>query len=333
MEWIIRPIDSTKCLKMKKIKNAEKIELTSRNYYKPVQLPLKIMRLGDEQVLWHEHKDFYELVIVCNGSARNENNIHTEIIHAGNVFLMPEQTSHRYYDLKNFRYYNILFHPCLLKMGGDMVHLESLAGYRTLFDFQFNGENRCSKLLTLNEAALTKVVVMLSELYEELTNRQPGWYESAYFMFMRILVTLLRESPQTENSASENVFPIGKALRLMEHDCTQKFTLRTLADTAGMSMSCFRHNFTRITGLPPMEYLMTLRLRKALLLLNGPSPVSVVAELSGFSDSNYFSRLVRKYFNCSPLEIRRKYNSGELDPDILLKKLQSTRLHTDEDKN
>ena len=111
MEWIIRPIDSTKCLKMKKIKNAEKIELTSRNYYKPVQLPLKIMRLGDEQVLWHEHKDFYELVIVCNGSARNENNIHTEIIHAGNVFLMPEQTSHRYYDLKNFRYYNILFHP------------------------------------------------------------------------------------------------------------------------------------------------------------------------------------------------------------------------------
>ena len=127
---------------MKKTENTEKIELTGRNYYKPVQLPLKIMQLSNEQVLWHEHKDFYELVIVCNGSARNENNIRTEIIHAGNVFLMPAQTSHRYYDLKNFRYYNILFHPSLLKIGGDMIRLEALAGYRTLFDFQFSGEGQ-----------------------------------------------------------------------------------------------------------------------------------------------------------------------------------------------
>ena len=93
---------------MKKTENTEKIELTGRNYYKPVQLPLKIMQLSNEQVLWHEHKDFYELVIVCNGSARNENNIRTEIIHAGNVFLMPAQTSHRYYDLKNLPIWDLL---------------------------------------------------------------------------------------------------------------------------------------------------------------------------------------------------------------------------------
>ena len=82
-----------------------------------------------------------------------------------------------------------------------------------------------------------------------------------------------------------------------------------------------------------MEYLMKLRLRKALLLLNGPSSISEVAELSGFRDSNYFSRFVRQYFDYSPREIRKKYNSGELEPDVLLKKLQSTRLHAAKYKN
>lgn len=136
------------------------------------------------------------------------------------------------------------------------------------------------------------------------------------------LTTLLRTgSPAESADKVENVFSIGKAIRLMEDDCTQKFTIRSLAHIAGMSSSCFRHKFVRTMGLPPMEYLMMLRLRKALLLLNGPASVGEVARQSGFPDSNYFSRLIRHYFGYSPREIRKKYNSGKLTPNMLLKDL------------
>ena len=103
------------------------------------------------------------------------------------------------------------------------------------------------------------------------------------------LTTLLRTgSPAESADKVENVFSIGKAIRLMEDDCTQKFTIRSLAHIAGMSSSCFRHKFVRTMGLPPMEYLMMLRLRKALLLLNGPASVGEVARQSGFRTATIF---------------------------------------------
>ena len=296
-------------------------KLTAKGYFLDQQL-LNVMQQGEEKVLLHVHKDFYELVNVFNGSAQNVRSVGSETIHAGHVFIMPEGSVHQYRNLKDFRYYNILFQPSLLKMGGDLMSLETLTGSHPLFDFQGAGENRMSRILTVNESVLAKLVIMLSELHNELENRHRWWQESAYFMFMQILITLLRTgSPAESADKVENVFSIGKAIRLMEDDYTQKFTIRSLAHIAGMSSSCFRHKFVRTMGLPPMEYLMMLRLRKALLLLNGPASVGEVARQSGFPDSNYFSRLIRHYFGYSPREIRKKYNSGKLTPNMLLKDL------------
>ena len=299
----------------------EEVELNSGIFYAPVHLPLKIQQLGMRDVVWHRHKDFYELVIVCGGSARHVNQERSETIHTGHVFLMPERSAHRYLELKNFRYYNVIFHPSLLKTEIPGVHLETLSGYHTLFDFQSSGENRCSRLLTLDEIALAKLVPMLSELHDEIKGRRPGWQEGAYFLFMRILVFLLRNGSDSESAASGDVFPIGHAIRLMEQNCTRDFTIRKLAEAAGTSPSCFRHNFTRITGLPPRTYLLLLRIRRAILLLNGSETIGEVAVRSGFPDSNYFSRIIRDRLGLSPREIRRKYDTGELSPDVLLERI------------
>ena len=302
-----------------------KRELSGSEFYRETNLPLKVQLLGERKVNWHRHRDFYELVIVCNGSALHVNRVRGETIHAGDVFLMPEQSIHRYTDFNNFRYYNILFHPSLLETGVKTVHLESLAGYHTLFDFQFSGENRCSRMLKVDSSVLTRLVSRLTELSGELTERRNGWRESAYFLFMQILVDLLRESSPAGHSSRQNAFPIGNAIRLMEQDCTRTYPARKLADTVGMSVSCFRHNFTRITGLPPREYLLLLRLRKAVLLLNGSSPISEIAAETGFPDRNYFSRIIRQRLGCSPREIRRKYYSRELSPDDLIDRLNPAK--------
>ena len=310
--------------KMRK-KLPKEVELSSGNYYAPVHLPLKIQQLNSQNVLWHRHKDFYELVIVCGGSARHVNQERGETIHAGHVFLMPERSAHRYLEQKNFRYYNLIFHPSLLKCEIPGVHLENLPGYAALFDFQFSGENRCSRLLMLDEITLAKLVTQLSELRDELRERRPGWQESAYFLFMRIVVSLLREGTPAESDPAphQNAFPIGHAIHLMEQNCAKNFTIKKLAEAAGTSPSCFRHNFTRIVGQPPREYLLELRIRRAIQLLNGPGSIGETALRAGFSDSNYFSRIIRSRTGLSPREIRRKYDTGELSPDTLLERLGS----------
>ena len=296
-----------------------KSDLVGNKLYQQKDLPLQVELLQDRKVNWHRHLDFYELVIVCSGKAKHSNNIRTETIHAGHVFLMPEKTIHRYSGFNNFRYYNLLFHHSLLDIKVQGIQLESLPGYNTLFNFQFTGENRCSKLLTIDKKLLSNLVEKLSELHQELTLKRNGWKESAYFIFMQILVCLLRES-QSDSTPEQNIFPIGNAIRVLEQDCTKMYPVKKLAESVGMSVSCFRHNFTRITGLPPREYLLQLRLKKAILLLNGSASISEIARQTGFQDNNYFSRIITKRFGCSPRKIRQKYNSGELTPEVLLEK-------------
>ena len=94
-----------------------------------------------------------------------------------------------------------------------------------------------------------------------------------------------------------------------------------MAETVNMSPSCFRHHFTEITGIPPGEYLMNLRLRKAVLLLNFPNSIEETAALCGIPDSNYFARLIRKRTGFSPKEIQRKYFEQKLTVDELLDRL------------
>ena len=70
------------------------------------------------------------------------------------------------------------------------------------------------------------------------------------------------------------------------------------------------HYMTRIFreqfGIPPKQYLMDLKLKKACGLLQSTGlPVSVVAESLGFEDALAFSRLFKKEFSMSPSAYRK----------------------------
>ena len=299
-------------------------KLSGSTLFPSPELPLKVempnYRSNTDK--WHCHTDFYELVIVCSGSARSENRNGQEQLHAGNVFLFPDRTVHRYADIRNFRHYNVLFDPMLLNTGHPHMDLSSLPGYKNLFSFRFSGEERCSRINSVDEQTQTRLISMLETIRNETALWLPGWRENAYFEFMRLMVLLLRSClPQDSLPGQNAAFQISSAIQLMEKDCTKQYTLKQLAETVHMSQSCFRHHFSRITGVPPGEFLINLRLRKAILLLTLTNPIAETAKLSGFEDSNYFARLIRKRTGFSPKEIRRKYFAQELTVDELLSKL------------
>ena len=66
--------------------------LWGSKHFRNPKLPLTVGMRGYLSSVdkWHRHEDFYELVIVCSGSARNENRAVQEQLHAGNVFLMRQ---------------------------------------------------------------------------------------------------------------------------------------------------------------------------------------------------------------------------------------------------
>lgn len=71
-----------------------------------------------------------------------------------------------------------------------------------------------------------------------------------------------------------------------------------------------RKLFKKEVGLNPLEYMTNLRMKKAEVML-GPmwakgNSIAEVAELCGFDDPLYFSRVFKKHFGCSPSEYTKK---------------------------
>lgn len=73
---------------------------------------------------------------------------------------------------------------------------------------------------------------------------------------------------------------------------------------SGIGQTAFRKLFKRYYQKTPVEYITELRLEYAQnLLLNGSSVEDASFE-SGFTDSKYFARVVKKYFGCTPRELK-----------------------------
>jgi len=77
---------------------------------------------------------------------------------------------------------------------------------------------------------------------------------------------------------------------------------------AKMSRSGFIRLFHTVTGLPPRQYILNLRLNFACSqLVSGKKPVYDIAFDAGFRDSNYFVRLFHKRMGCTPGQYRARH--------------------------
>jgi AraC-like DNA-binding protein len=79
-----------------------------------------------------------------------------------------------------------------------------------------------------------------------------------------------------------------------------------LAEISGLSRAHFSRMFAASEGLPPAEFVLAERMRRAARLLAGPAgqPVKEIAGLCGFEDPNYFAKVFRRFSGTSPTEFR-----------------------------
>lgn len=89
-----------------------------------------------------------------------------------------------------------------------------------------------------------------------------------------------------------------------ENYLSSDFSVEKAVDAAHMSNTYFRKLFIEKFGITPSKYITAKRLNYAEnLLSSGKYTVERTAELSGFCDAKYFSRVVRKHYGCSPSKL------------------------------
>uniref|UniRef100_I2Q3E2 DNA-binding domain-containing protein, AraC-type n=1 Tax=Desulfovibrio sp. U5L TaxID=596152 RepID=I2Q3E2_9BACT len=109
---------------------------------------------------------------------------------------------------------------------------------------------------------------------------------------------------------------IAKALRRIHAEYDQPLVVDALARTAGMSASVFYQHFKTITATTPLQYLKSIRLHKArLLMAQDGLTAGAAAGLVGYASPSQFGREFKRFFGASPVEEAARMRSRGLPGD------------------
>ena len=101
---------------------------------------------------------------------------------------------------------------------------------------------------------------------------------------------------------------LDRVRRHIEASLAMKLTAPVLARRAGLSIAGFNRGFRRHFGTTPATYVTEMRVRVAArLLLQTDKTIDAIAELTGFPNRAYFSRVFKRMTDEAPAGFRRKH--------------------------
>jgi AraC-like DNA-binding protein len=272
--------------------------------------PLHVMRTPEHAPTSLHAHEFTELVMILAGSGRHLTDGDEYPIAAGDVFIIRGDMAHGYADTHRMSLVNILFSPRRLRL--PLADLGDIAGYHVLFDLQprLRAHAGFRDRLRLAPSQLGEAVVILDKLDAELASNRPGRRFMACSHLMELIGHLSRCCEPADVPENRQILGIGRALSHMEQHFGERLAVGDISRVAAMSESSLTRAFRKILGRPPADYLIQLRIAKAMdLLQRGDLRITEIASRCGFNDSNYFSRQFRHVAGRSPREYRRSYRT------------------------
>ena len=134
----------------------------------------------------------------------------------------------------------------------------------------------------------------------------------------RLLLEILRcaekqAASDAEREVGQHISPeIAAALAWIHRNLARTFDVPSVAEHAGLSISAFHRRFLQETGMTPSEYRTRRRVEQAReLLLQRDRSITAIAHGLGFSTSQYFATVFRKYVGLTPREFRRDAGRGK----------------------
>ena len=246
----------------------------------------------------HTH-EFYEIVLVENGSGRHVTETKVSPIFHGDIFLVKPGHPHTYEEIKKLKIVNILFLPGA--MNFPFYDLKDIPGYK----YFFGSDNEGEPAFNLNAVQLNAINEIILELRHHQQYPSPGNKYFIHLSFMRLIGAICSSCSTKDIAQDTDVPKLIRVIRFMEHRYQEKIQMSELAAIVNMSPSALLRAFSKEMKETPINYLVNLRLEKAAKLLREtPENITQISSAVGFRDSNYFSKMFRRKYSSSPREYR-----------------------------
>lgn len=142
-------------------------------------------------------------------------------------------------------------------------------------------------------------------IIEELTFRRPMFLEYTSHLMQELLISLSRNVISTSEFDQTTASLMERAQAILNAHYQETISFSAIAAELNMSPSWFSKSFTAYFQTSPQKYLTDIRLNKAKMLLLSDASIKDIADLCGFPDQMYFSRVFKKYMNMSPSDYRK----------------------------
>ena len=253
----------------------------------------------------HSH-DFCELAIVTHGQAMHMLEGAPFPVTAGDVFLLQGRQRHYFYERTNLDLINIMYDPEKIALPEN--ELRRMPGYCAMFLLEptFRRQHRFASRLHLKRVPLARVERLAEDMERECAADIPGREVALRAKLLELLVYLSREYTRADATEAQALLRVGSVIGALENDFSRDWLLEDLLSICHMSRSNLMRVFRKATGQTPIEYLLRLRIQRAMdMLRNTELGITEIALEVGFNDSNYFTRQFKRILGESPRSFRR----------------------------
>jgi AraC-like DNA-binding protein len=268
--------------------------------------PSSAKRPGDHR--WLRRNDYVEVGIVIRGAMTLWWEGALSTCSAGSVFVIPPDTRflpHAAIPGKIQEPHSVVW--LALHRGCAVAHICSI-------------EDEVHRLSEYYAFADPQITSIGEGIAQELTAR-PDQYSTAVLGGLLCLLTTLLRAPVEKvsqrdglESASPRVvqdnFREGVESYLLSHYHIP-LSLSQIAEAVGNSPTYVCRRYREITGQTPFQFLRDVRIMAAKRLLVSNIPIARVAEMVGFEDPLYFSKVFSSQVGEPPQSFRSRHEGGE----------------------
>ena len=235
-----------------------------------------------------QHYDTFHIVLEGQGTLKYKNK--TYKLSAGSVFYLPRTIEHLYLPKESDPYKFVW-----IGVNGD--ELPALLKKKNIT------EN--NPLVHLKNAQKT---VQLCKQFIE-THTQANITEEKMLSFFFSFIDTVREPSKPKDATLQFSQYIDQIKMLIDHNhMFANFSIDSIASALHLSHSWLCALFKKEMGMSMQQYLISVRINKAsVLLIETSLPVNEIAYSCGFTDALYFSALFKKRQGHSPSQYRKKY--------------------------
>lgn len=190
------------------------------------------------------------------------------------------------------------------KMQQDVAYLKRIG--TTLENERFGAAVlRTTTRMAAIQAGLAPVVIDRLSSKNTVASRNAKTIE-AIIATKEELIRDFCKAIQDYRNSSYSALVLG-VIYYLNHNYPEYFTLGDMAEELGLSKSYMITRFKAETGTTPLEYLTTLRMKKAANLLLGTTrSIQDISSMVGIPDSNYFVKLFKKHYQLTPRDYRKQ---------------------------